>query len=152
MLLVDKDARYPTGSRVQVFIRTPRCEIDIPIMQAQRNVANRMSQIKTDNASLKQTLMSFWCLIYLFMTCLCNGRQIKYLASHELNSSKQDNCDRHSFPFNYIQNILGIKCLFTRSRGNLDDRRFRIKAMPFGLRFNYKLQAAINRKSKRNDF
>ncbi len=42
-----------TRARIEIFVRTPDREIDVPIMKRQRRVANRMGEIEArDNSAV----------------------------------------------------------------------------------------------------
>ena len=47
--LVDERARDRAGSGVEIFVGTPDGEIDVPIVQRERNVAGRMREIDPDD-------------------------------------------------------------------------------------------------------
>ena len=49
---VDKDAGNASRSRVEVLVGTPAGEIDVPVVQLDRDISCRVSQVPSNNASL----------------------------------------------------------------------------------------------------
>src|ERR1035441_5808572 len=47
MTLVNERSSHTSGTRVQIFISTPRGKIHVPVVQIQFNISCCMSQIKT---------------------------------------------------------------------------------------------------------
>jgi len=52
-LLVHKHSCYPARPRIQIFVSAPHSEINVPVMQAKRNVANCMRKIPAADTALK---------------------------------------------------------------------------------------------------
>src|SRR5207302_9385038 len=48
MLLVHKTARDGAGAAVQIFVRAPHGKIDLPVVESQWHVADRMGKIEAD--------------------------------------------------------------------------------------------------------
>jgi hypothetical protein len=53
---VNKESTNTSWSGIEILVRTPDCEIDVPIMEAKRNVANGVSQIPPYYRSLSDNL------------------------------------------------------------------------------------------------
>lgn len=56
MTFVHKDAGNTSRSRVQVLVRTPAREIDVPVVQLNRNVTGSVGQIPANNAALEVSI------------------------------------------------------------------------------------------------
>ena len=52
-LLVHKHSCYSARPRIQIFVSAPHSEINVPVMQAKRNVANCMRKIPAADTALK---------------------------------------------------------------------------------------------------
>jgi len=53
MTFVHEDTSNASRSRVQVLVRTPAREIDVPVVQLNRNIAGSVGQIPTNDAALR---------------------------------------------------------------------------------------------------
>src|SRR4051794_3650092 len=76
ILFIHENTTYTTRSGVHILVGTPAGKIDIPIMQAQRDISGSMGQIKTRNGS----------------GCMCpfsDRLQIKKLAGIIIYTAKQ---------------------------------------------------------------
>jgi len=52
LLFVHKNTRNSPWTRIKVLVRAPGSKIDIPVMQSQPYIPNRMGQVNTDNTAL----------------------------------------------------------------------------------------------------
>lgn len=50
--LVDEEARYSPRPGVEVFVRAPHREIDVPAVQRHRNISNPMCKVPAHRAAL----------------------------------------------------------------------------------------------------
>jgi len=66
-LIVNEDPSNAPGSGIEVFVRTPNGKVDVPIMQAKRNVADGVRQIPPYYCSLFGILVSYLDIEYRVM-------------------------------------------------------------------------------------
>jgi hypothetical protein len=76
MPLVDKQTSNAPGSRVEVFVRTPDSEVHLPVMQLQRNVTYRVSQVPADNAALLSEGIK--CVSVISISLVGNGQSANH--------------------------------------------------------------------------
>src|SRR5207302_1208595 len=96
-----------TGNRarsgVEIFVRTPNREIDVPIMQSERNVADGVGEIDPDHDSM-------------FLRRFGDRRDAEQLASEKIHSGNPYNSERIASFFEKIDNILGAHGEFPFAR------------------------------------
>jgi len=56
-LFMHEQTRDPTRPRVDVFVRAPDGEIDVPGVQRERNVADCVRKVPADDAALREWLV-----------------------------------------------------------------------------------------------
>src|SRR5579872_510237 len=92
MAFVNEATSNTSRAAIQIFVTAPHCEVGPPLMKTQRNIAGRVRQIKTDDASFSPS-------------SLCDSRHVKDLPSRIVHSTDHDQCARLTFTLDERENI-----------------------------------------------
>ena len=74
MSFMDKGACDRTGTGVEIFVGTPNREIDVPIMQRQRHVADGVGKIDTNRDPM-------------FLGCCRDSRNVEQLTGKKIHTA-----------------------------------------------------------------
>ena len=117
------EARHCAGAGVEIFVGTPHREIDIPVVQRQRHVADRVSEIDTDRDTS-------------LLRCFRDRRDVKQLAGEKIHAGNHNHGERIAILFDKIDNVLGAHGEFAFARTGENECGLRIKSMMHDLRFD----------------
>ena len=124
---MDKDSSSHSGTRIHIFVGAPGCEIDIPVMQLEGDVAHGVSQIETDQSALLVGRSG-------------QVRDVKQLSGNKLDAWQEAESKGASGFSDGSDNVFVAKEVLSRPRLQFQQRLGGIQAMPLGLRFDDKLQ------------
>src|SRR4030095_11905453 len=108
MPVVNKRSTYCTRTCVQIFIRTPCCKINIPVMEVQRDITSGMCQVKSGNSSN-------------FVGCICDGLHIEQLPGIIIYSTNHDQGQFTAMLFDSSYYFFCSVSDFTSSRFQFDE-------------------------------
>lgn len=139
--VVNEEPTYTTRSRIEILVRAPNCKIDVPIMEAKRNVANGMCQIPPYHRPLSATLALHLGLRHDAVKEAClslprgsNSFHGKPLACVVLDTTENNQSDGISFLLNHVKNVRLAKSKLALSGGDFNDRGLCLKAVRLCLR------------------
>ena len=102
MFFIDKHRRHAARAGIDVLVVTPRCKVNIPIVEFQRNVAGRMSQIKPHHTAL--IVASAGDFLY-----------VEELSRVIVDATYKNEVNGFAFFFNCLHNVLRADSSFTVS-------------------------------------
>jgi hypothetical protein len=117
MPLVDEDRAGRAGSAIQILVRAPRGEVDVPIVQRQLDVACGMGQVPADEGSRG-------------MTCRCQAFDVVRLAGREIDTGEEHHGEIVGVLHDGRLEIGGADDGLTRAR--TDDDEVRLGIQPAG--------------------
>ena len=79
-LLVDKESANASRTRVEVLVGAPDGEVDVPVVQPERHVADRVSQVDSNGDALG-------------VSCLRQPRDVEQLSRVVLDPRHHEDCD-----------------------------------------------------------
>src|SRR5882757_5280150 len=86
MTFVHKAAADRTRSAIEIFVTAPHCEVDVPIMQTQRHIADGVRQIESHYTAL-------------LLRYAGDGGELKILTAEILHAGQQHRGNAGSFAF-----------------------------------------------------
>src|SRR5262245_16042729 len=92
MAFMNESTADGPGATVQIFVRTPRGKIDIPVMHLQLEIAGGMCKVKPNNTSFS-------------MPCLGDRSHIEGLARVIVDGAEKNECDRVAFTVDQFENV-----------------------------------------------
>src|SRR5205085_6093593 len=106
-----------TGPGVQVFVRTPDGEVDIPVMKLQRQIADGMGEIEAREGTLR-------------MSRVRDARAIERLAGAVLNAGPEHERELAAEFFDLCLDVLDAQRFFASARREFDQRFLGIEFVP----------------------
>src|SRR6266478_5069291 len=98
-----------TGAGVQIFVRTPDRKIDIPIVERERDVANRVREIETDSDTV-------------FLRCGRDFFDIQQLTGEKVHTAKHHYRQLIAVLLNKIDNLFRSSCELALARPRENER------------------------------
>ena len=121
--LVQVGAGGRTGAGIQIFVRTPDGEVDLPIVQRQRHIAGRVGKIDSDGDSM-------------LLCRLCDCRNVEELSGEKIHAGDHHYRELISVLLDKIDNILGPHGEFAFARTGENECIFRVESVMHDLCFD----------------
>ena len=99
MTLVNESTGHGTRTRVQIFIRAPDSEVDIPIVQMKFEISRRMREIETDDRTDSMADFRY-------------GLHVERLPGVVVHASKQHKRDLVTMNLDGLDDVFGSKRRF----------------------------------------
>src|SRR5687768_11882215 len=109
MPLMDEDPGDAARARVQVFIRAPGREIDVPIVKLQVEISGGVCAVETDDA-------------FFPMAGLRDRTHVERLAGVVIDPAQKNQRNAVAFTIDRFEDVLGPQRGFAVSRSKLDKR------------------------------
>ena len=117
MPLVHEAPADRAGAGVQILVRAPHGEVDIPVVQLQRQIADGMRHVETDNGALG-------------LRGRGDARAIERLAGAVLHAGPEHERELAAQFLDLRLDVVDAQGLFTGARRELYQRFFRIELVP----------------------
>jgi hypothetical protein len=139
--VVNKESTNTPRSGIEILVRAPDCKVDVPIVEAKRDVANGVCQIPPYHRSLSDNLALHLGLQRHAVKEAClplprggNSLHGKPLACVVLDTTENNQSNGISFLFNHVKNVRLAKGKLALSGGDFNDGGLCFKAVRLCLR------------------